>query len=149
MITKAGERLIPPKATIQCESSVSFIPGKGRTVTMNKNAPTSRKGGIYKLLGSDAIKYTSVQGNRNDMSKNLGSKRIKFCSSESCTSRTRYSKDPGKRGRTEKASFTSRMQTLYAGQETRLRDLCETFRWKDAYMCEMLSSLREARFFET
>jgi hypothetical protein len=54
---------------------------------------------------------------------NVGNNRMRFCSSESCTSRTRYSKASGNRGRTENASFTSRMQTLCMRQseETKFR----------------------------
>src|SRR5260221_8044914 len=84
---------------------------------------------------------------------NLGNKRIKFCSSESCTSRTRYSKDSGKRGRTEKASLTSRMQTLYAGTTRSGKVKGDVYERgherRDAYMCEMQSSLSEVKFFET
>ena len=41
-----------------------------------------------------------------------GKYRMRFCSSESARSTTRYPKRSGKRGLTEKASFASRMQTL-------------------------------------
>jgi hypothetical protein len=112
MITKAGDRLIPPRMTIRCKSNAPLI-WRNRTVTMNKDTSASRKGGIYELLGSEAMMYRSVQMVTTKICHpNLGNKRIKFCSSESCTSRTRYSKDPRKRGRTEKDSLTSRMQTL-------------------------------------
>jgi hypothetical protein len=127
MITKAGDRLIPPRVTVWCKSSAPLITGN-RTVTMNKDTPTSRKRRIYELLGSDAMVYRSVQITAMTCRPNLGNKRIKFCSSESCTSRTRYSKDSGKRGRTEKDSLTSRMQTLSGtAKETKLRGLYESF----------------------
>lgn len=95
--------------------------------------------------GSLSPRYTKIRHT------NLGNKRIKFCSSESCTSRTRYSKDSGKRGRTEKASLTSRMQTLCAGTARFKDDVCKSQVMKggDAYMCEMPSSLSEVKFFET
>lgn len=34
---------------------------------MNKDAPTSRKGGVYELLGSEAMVYKISTDNSNDM----------------------------------------------------------------------------------
>lgn len=127
MITKAGDRLIPPRVTIRV-SQARQLYRQNRTVTMNKDTPTSRKGGVYELLGSEAMVHRSVQIVVMTCHPNLGNKRIKFCSSESWTSRTRYSKDPGKRGRTEKDSLTSRIQTLCGtAQRDKLRGLHESF----------------------
>ena len=51
---------------------------------------------------------------RGSQSTDRGKIRIRFCSSLSSTSRTRYVKRSGNLGLTEKASLTSRMQALDA-----------------------------------
>src|SRR6266851_921863 len=97
------------------------------TVTVYENTPALRKSCIYELLGPRMTRYMDPRYS-NSRATHVGNKRIKFCSSESCTSRTRYLKDSGKRGRTEKASLTSRIQTLCAEQPegVKFRAVCES-----------------------
>ena len=63
----------------------------------------------------------------------LGNNLIKFCSSLSSTSKTRYRKWSGKRGRTENASLASRMHTLWRLQIRRSGQLAQwdwrTYEW--------------------
>lgn len=72
------------------------------------------------------------------MKTHPGNKLIKFCSSVSCTSRTMYWKLSGKRGRTENASFASRMHTLEGEHQARgsVHRGVKPHRWLNVHMCD-------------
>ena len=72
-----------------------------------------------------------------------GKSRIKFCSSLSSTSNTIYLKCSGKRGRTENASFASRIQTLDEKKQKVLRVR------STLTVAQMKSNNIHVRYFET
>src|SRR5882762_11527505 len=77
-----------------------------------------------------------------------GNSRIKFCSSLSSTSSTKYWKYSGNRGLTEKASFASRMHTLRLPCDN---IECARVRWAEealAHICVIRRPCRISRDFE-
>src|ERR1700722_13628416 len=73
----------------------------------------------------------------------VGNRRIRFCSSLSSTSNVRYLNLSSNRGRTENASFTSRMQTLLTLNCLRSQHP------RNTYMCVMRRDVSVSRDLDT
>lgn len=80
---------------------------------MNEHAPALADRLVDESLGAAGGGQQPARARRSARWTNPGKSRMRFCSSLSSTSSVMYLKRSGKRGRTENASFASRMQTLW------------------------------------